>query len=155
MKINSKIWLAPFLILTALVASAQRPHQPPDPAQMIQHRVDFLTNKLGLSPSQQQQASTIFTNEMTSVKSLHDQMNIAHQNLEGAVRSNNINGIEQAAQMLGSLTSQSISIHGKAEATFYQTLNAEQQSKYSQIHEHGPGMHAGFGRGGPGAAHPF
>src|SRR5262249_32174862 len=49
------------LALTGTLAYAQR-RQPPDPAEMVQHRVNFLTEELNLSPAQQQQATTIFTN---------------------------------------------------------------------------------------------
>jgi Spy/CpxP family protein refolding chaperone len=130
--------LASFVVLAGLAAHAQRPHQPPDPAQMVQHRVDFLTSKLGLTPAQQQQASTIFANEMSSAKSQHEQMKTANQNLEAAVKNNDSAGIEQAAQTIGNLTSQSIAAHAKAEAAFLQTLNPEQQTQYSQMPH--PGM---------------
>jgi Spy/CpxP family protein refolding chaperone len=139
MKPNSIQRLALFLVLTGVFAYAQEPRQHPDPAQMVQHHVDFLTNRLGLSPAQQQQASTIFTNAMSSAKSQHEQMMTAHQGLAAAVKNNDLAGIEQAAQTIGSLTSQSIAAHAKAEAAFNQILNPEQQSKYSQL-PHGPAM---------------
>jgi Spy/CpxP family protein refolding chaperone len=141
--------LASFVILAGLALHAQGPHQPLDPAQMVQHRVDFLTNKLDLSPAQQQQATTIFTNEISLAKSQHDQMRTAHQGLQTAIKNNDPAGIEQSAQTIGSLTSQSISAHAKAEAAFYQTLNPDQQSKFNEMHQHRPGMRR-FG-----GAHPF
>lgn len=147
---KTSISLLAFLLLFGLAARAQKP-LPPDPAQMVQHRVNFLTQKLGLSTSQQQQATTIFTNAANSQRSLHDQMRTAHQALETAVSSNNAGGIEQAANNIGNLTAQSIVIHSKAEAAFLQTLNQQQQSTYSQImqeHEHGFGRR-GFGPAGP------
>lgn len=152
MKRNAMKWLVAFLALAGLTAQAQKPM--PDPSQMIQHRVDFLTNKLGLSASQQQQATTIFTNAWTAQKSLHSQMRTAHQTLETAVTSNDAAGIEQAANNIGTLTAQSISTHAKADAAFLQTLNNQQQSTYSQMKQHhgrrGFGGHGGFGPGGPG-----
>jgi Spy/CpxP family protein refolding chaperone len=107
---------------------------------MVQRHVDVLTNRLGLSPAQQQQASTIFTNQMASAKSMHEQMRTAHQNLSTAVKNNDSVGIEQAAQTIGNLTSQSISAHAKAEAAFYQTLTPDQQSKFAEMRERMPGM---------------
>lgn len=150
MKKNSLKVLAAFLALTGLLAYAQRQHQPPDPAQMVQHRVNFLTDKLGLSPTQQQQATNIFTSELTAGKPLHDQMKTAHESLQAAVKKNDNAGIEQAAGTIGSLTSQMISARSKADAAFYQTLTPDQQSKYAQMHGHGPGMHGFPGHGGPG-----
>ncbi|HEY6253353.1 MAG TPA: hypothetical protein VI685_25635, partial [Candidatus Angelobacter sp.] len=60
-----------------------------------------------------------------------------------------------AATNLGNLTAQAISNHAKAEAAFYQILNPDQQSKWTQLRSrwggHGHG-HRGFGPppGGPG-----
>ncbi len=150
-----KLLLA-FVALAGLFAQAQRQHQPPDPAQMVQHRVNFLTDKLGLSPAQQQQATTIFTNEITAGQPLHDQMKTAHQNLSAAIKNNDSAGIEQAASAIGNLTSQMVSAHAKAEAAFVQTLNPDQQNKYTQMRGHwGGGMHGFGGPGGPGGPHPF
>src|SRR5262249_7136328 len=133
---------------------AQQPMHP-DPAQMIQHRVDFLTQKLGLSPSQQQQATTIFTDAMSGQQSLHNDMRTAHQSLQTAITNNDQNGITQAATTIGNLTTQSIANHAKAEAAFLQILNPQQQRTYSQMMEK-HGEH-GFGRQGfgPGGPHPF
>jgi Spy/CpxP family protein refolding chaperone len=144
--------LTSFVVFAGLVAQAQRPRHIPDPAQMIQHRVDFLTSQLGLSPTQQEQATTIFTNEMTSAKSQRDQMKAAHEGLATAIKNNDSAGIEQAAQTIGSLTSQRVSSHAKAEAAFYQILSPDQQNKYGQIHQHRP-VERGFG--GPAGSRPF
>lgn len=148
-KTNSIRLLVAFLALAG-AAQAQRQHQPPDPAQMVQHRVSFLTAKLGLSSSQQEQATTIFTNEMSAGKSRHGQMRTAYQNLDAAVKKGDNAGIEQAAGAIGNLTSQMISAHSKAEAAFFQTLNPDQQNTYSQMHRGGWGGHGFHERGGPG-----
>jgi len=139
------------LALAGTLGYAQR-HQPPDPAQMVQHRVNFLAEKLGLSPAQQQQATTIFTNAATNEKPSHDQMKAAHESLQSAVTKNDSAAIDQAANSIANLMAQSISAHAKAEAAFYQTLTPDQQAKYSQLRHHGPGMHGfGFHQGGPGS----
>ena len=148
------------LALAGTLAYAQR-HQPPDPAEMVQHRVNFLTEKLGLSAAQQQQATTIFTNAATNEKPSHDQMKAAHESLQSAVTKNDSAAIDQAANSIANLMAQSISAEAKAEAAFYQTLTPDQQAKYSQLRHHGPGIHGfgfGFNHGGPGSpggAPPF
>src|SRR5262249_35885553 len=120
-----------------------------------QRRVDFLTQKLGLSAAQQQQATTIFTNASTNMESLHDQMRTAHQNLKAATEKNDSAGIEQAANTIGNLMPQTTAAHAKADAAFYQTLNPDQQAKYSEMHSHGPGEPGWFRHGGHGGQPPF
>jgi Spy/CpxP family protein refolding chaperone len=150
MKRNSIKLLVAFLALAGLSAHAQRHRQPPDPTQMVEHRVSFLTNKLGLSPSQQEQATNIFANEMSAGKSLHGQMKTARQNLDAAVQKGDSAGIDAAAGNIGTLTAQMIAAHSKAQAAFVQTLNPDQQKTYSEIHRSGWGMRGFHGRGGPG-----
>ncbi len=144
--------LAAFLVLAGWAAQAQQPL--PESSRMIQHRVNFLTEKLGLSTEQQQQATTIFTNAWTAQKSLHSQMRTAHETLQAAINKNDAAGIEQAANNIGNLTGQSISTHAKAEAAFLQTLNPQQQSTYSQIMQQ-HGRHEFGGRPGFGGPPPF
>lgn len=130
-----------FLAITGMLGYGQQ-HQPPDPAQMIQHRVNFLTEKLGLSTAQQQQATTIFTNAMGNQQSFRAQMKAAHEGLQSAISRNDSAGIDQAAGSIANLMAQSIAAHAKADAAFYQTLTPDQQSKYSQMATHESG---GFG----------
>src|SRR5262245_16139430 len=125
MKRTSITAVIALLTLTGMLADAQA-HERPSPAQMIQRRVDFLTQKLGLSAAQQQQATTIFTNASTNMESLHDQMRTAHQNLKAATEKNDSAGIEQAANTIGNLMAQTTAAHAKADAAFYQTLNPDQ-----------------------------
>ncbi len=152
LKGNSLAVLIAFLASAGLSGYAQR-RQPPDPAKMVQHRVDFLTEELGLSPAQQQQATTIFTEAAASQKSLHDQMKAAHESLQAAVTKNDSAAIDQAASSIGNLIAQSISAHAKTDAAFYQTLTPDQQSKYTQMNHHEAGMF-GF-RPGLGGHPPF
>src|SRR5215831_9308657 len=136
------------LVVTGTLAYAQK-RQPPDPAQMVQHRVDFLTQKLGLSSAQQQQATTIFTNASTNAKSMHEQMRAAFQNLQAATEKNDGNAIDQAANAIGNLMAQTTAARAKTEAAFYQTLSPDQQAKYKEMRGHGVGRRFGLG-GGPG-----
>lgn len=144
--------LLTFALLAVLAAQTTTP-TPPDPSVMVQHRVSMLTQKLGLSTTQQQQATTIFTNAMASMKSLHEQMRTAHQTLQTAISNNDAAGIEQAANGIGNLTAQSVSLHAKSEAAFLQILNPQQQSTFNQMREQHGGHEFGFGR--PGGPHPF
>jgi Spy/CpxP family protein refolding chaperone len=137
-----------FLAMTVALGYGQQ-HQPPDPAQMIQHRVNFLTEELGLSAAQQQQATTIFTNAMGNQKSLHDQMRSAHEGLQSAISRNDSAAIDQAASSIANLMAQSIAANAKADAAFYQTLTPDQQSKYSQMETHEPGPFGMRHGGGP------
>jgi Spy/CpxP family protein refolding chaperone len=127
-----------------------RSGNPPTAADMIQHRIDFLTKALSLTPSQQDQAKTIYTNAATSSTTIHDGMKTAHQALADAVKTNNFQAIDQAATTIGNLTAQSTANEAKADAAFYQILTPDQQTQFTQLHSRGPG---GFGgRMGPGPA---
>lgn len=150
-----------FTLLTIALATslifAQGPGSghPHNPAAMVQHHIQFLTNQLGLTPQQQEQATTIFTNAANSQASMHSSMKTAHESLQTAIKNNDQNAISQAATNLGNLTAQGISNHAKAEAAFYQVLNPDQQAKWDQLRTkwggHERGRHGfGPGPGGPG-----
>src|SRR5215471_8677579 len=111
MKRTSIIAVTALLVAGSLVYAQKR--QPPDSARMVQHRVDFLTQKLGLSSAQQQQATTIFTNASANAKSMHDQLRTAHQDLQAATEKNDSAGIDQAANAIGSLMAQTTAAHAK------------------------------------------
>lgn len=137
-----------FLTLAGVAAGAQR--TPPDPAEMVQHRVDFLAKRLSLNAQQQQQATSIYTEEASNARALHDQMRTAHQSLQAAIHKNDAAAIEQAANTIGNLTAQMTMAHAKAEAALLQTLTPDQQNKLSQMEGHrGPGMGRHGWRGGP------
>jgi len=142
-----------FTCLFSTLLLAQSP-APPDPATRVQHHVTFLTNALSLTPAQQGQATTIFTNAFNNQSELHSSLKTAHQNLDTAVKNNDSAGIEQAANTIGTLTAQLTSAQAKADAAFYQVLNSDQQSKLSDLrsqHRFRPGGRPPFA-GTPGAA---
>ena len=122
---------------------------PPDPATMVQHRVQFLTTMLNLTQAQQTQATTIFTNAAQSQSTTMQNMKTAHDALQTAIKNNDSAAIDQAANTIGSLTTQMTAAHARAEAAFLQTLNGDQQNKFLQLGPHGRGMR-GHGPGGPG-----
>ncbi|HET9790780.1 MAG TPA: periplasmic heavy metal sensor, partial [Candidatus Angelobacter sp.] len=80
----SRIFL--FAAIAVALAAAQNRHQPPDPAARVQEHVNFMTTVLSLTPAQQQQATTIFTNAANSAKALHEQMRTAHDALKTAIQ---------------------------------------------------------------------
>lgn len=148
------------LALASVFAMAQHGN-PPDPAKMAQRHLDFLTKQLSLTPQQQQQANTIFSDAASNAKANHDQMRAAHDSLKAAIQKNDSAGIEQAANTIGNLTTQMITAHAKAQAAFYQVLTPDQQTKMNEMEakHHGMGMHGrgfgrGFGHGGPGGPPP-
>lgn len=143
------------LSVASLAVLAQMPKH--DPAARIQHRVDFLTKKLSLTPAQQTQATTIFTNAASSQKATRDQMKTAHDNLKAAVQKNDAAAIDQAANSIGNMTSQMISARAKAQAAFFQTLTPDQQTKLTEMesHMHGRGGWGRHGHGGPGGMGPM
>ncbi len=147
---SKKMFVLVLLTLGLAVTGAYAQHHgtPPDPATMVQHRVQHLTTLLSLTATQQQQATTIFTNAMSGAASIHSDMKTAHQNLQTAIKNNDQNGITQAATTIGNLTAQMIGAHGKAQAAFNQILTPDQQTKFSQLESEGHGMGMGFG--GPG-----
>lgn len=137
--------LAAVPFLSAQTSSAT--HTPPSPATMVQHRVSYLTTLLSLTPEQQTQATTIFTNAASSASSLHTQMKTARQNLEAAIQKNDTASISQISATIGSLTTQMTQAEATAKAAFYQTLTADQQTKLTQLESNrGSGM--GFMRRG-------
>lgn len=140
-----------FLALTSIVVMAQHGN-PPDPAKMAQHRIDFLTKQLSLTAQQQQQAASIFSDAGNNAKGTRDQMRTAHENLKAAIQKNDTAGIEQAANAIGSLNTQMILAHAKAQAAFYQILTPEQQAKMNDLESHqrrGMGWRRHGGPGGP------
>jgi Spy/CpxP family protein refolding chaperone len=139
------------LALASVFAMAQHGN-PPDPGKMAQRHLDFLTKQLSLTPQQQQQASTIFSDAASNAKATHGQMRTAHDSLKAAIQKNDSAGIEQAANTIGNLTTQMITSHAKAQAAFYQTLTPDQQAKMNDLESkhHGMGMRRhGWGHGGP------
>ena len=142
-----------FLTGSALAVSlvlAQGRGNGPNSANGVEHRVNFLTTLLSLNSSQQQQATTIFTNAAASAGSLRASMKSAHDSLKEAIQKNDTNGIDQASNTIGNLTAQLTSAEAKANAAFYQILSPDQQTKFAQLESQGP-MGRGFGHGrGPG-----
>lgn len=123
---------------------AQNPPKPPDPATMAQHRVQHLTTLLSLNASQQQQATTIFTNAATSMAGVHGSMKAAHQSLHTAIQNNDTAAIDQLSANIGNLTAQQVATEAKAHAALFQILTPDQQTKLSAFESERPGMGMGM-----------
>lgn len=135
-------------VLAGSLAFAQGPGNPPNPANFVQHRISFLTTLLSLTSTQQQEATTIFTNAATTENTLRGSLKTAHQNLRTAVQNNDAATIGSVSTTIGSLTAQLTSAGAKADAAFYQILTPDQQTKFNQFQSQGGGFGHGRGPGG-------
>ena len=120
---------------------------PPDPAQMVQMRVDRMNETLKLSKAQEKQVTTIYMDAQTANSSVMSGMREANQSLTAAIKSNDTNAMSQAANTIGTLTAQMTVNNAKAEAAVYAQLTPDQQAKYQPM---GGGMGRGMGMGGGG-----
>jgi len=92
-----------------------------------------LTTALTLTPAQQQQTETIFTDAVAARATLRTNLKTARQNLMGAVKDNNTAAIDQISAMVGSLKARLISTGAYANAAFHRILAPEQQAKLTQF----------------------
>ena len=118
---------------------------PPDPAKMIQMRVDRLATALSLTDAQKTQITQIFTNAESAAQNYRTASENNRTQLQDAIKKNDTAGIDQAAMALGTASGQLSAIQGKAEAAVYALLTPEQKAQYDQMPHGGPG---GMG-GGP------
>ena len=150
-------------IASALMAQGPGPRAlaARDPATAAQNQVSRLTTLLDLTTAQAAQATTIFTNAITSISSLQTTMNTDRQSLQTAITTNSTSVIDQVSANIGSLTGQITSIQSRADAAFYAILTSTQQAKVTQLGGidgpggfGGPGGPGGRGPGGPGGPPP-
>ncbi|MBC8167274.1 MAG: Spy/CpxP family protein refolding chaperone [Bryobacteraceae bacterium] len=103
---------------------------PPDPARMIERRVNMLANRLTLTDSQKSQATVIYTQAQTAGATIRTSIQPIFTSLSTAVKSNATATIDQLSAQLGTLTGQLTAIDRKADAAFYVILTPEQQAKF-------------------------
>ena len=120
---------------------------PPDPAEMVQMRVDRMNESLKLTKAQQKQVTQIYMDAMTANQSVTGGMREARQSLTTAIKSNDTNAMSQASNTIGTLTAQMTVNNAKAEAAIFALLTPDQQAKYQPM---AGGMGGGMGMGGPG-----
>ena len=136
------------LFLTPAVAQQGRP----DPAQMVQMRVDRMNEELKLSKAQQKQITGIYTDAMTANETVQGGMRTAREALVAAIKSNDTAAMSQAANTIGTLTAQTTVTNAKAEAAVYAALTPDQQAKFQPsagMGGYGGGQGGGRRRGGP------
>src|ERR1019366_7177121 len=103
---------------------------PPDPARVVQARVDRMNEELRLTKAQQEQITDIYMNAMTANRPLQAGMRTARELLAAAIKSNDTNSMSQAANTIGTLTAEIPVNNAKAEAAVYAALTPEQQAKF-------------------------
>ena len=130
-------------VFCAALALAQR--TPPDPATMIQHQVEHLTQTLSLNAAQQGQATTLFTASQSANLQVMTSLRQARTSLEAAIKSNDTASIATLSTQIGTLTAQMTANTAKADAAFYALLTPDQQAKYTPGGGFGPGGFAGRG----------
>ncbi len=144
-----------FAAVLAGVSFAQRPFgvlttaPPPDPATVVQNKVERLTALLSLTPAQVTQATTIFTNAQNAVTPLHTSLETYWTSMQTAVKSNATAAIDQLSTSIGTVTGQITALQNKADAAFYAILTPDQQTKLNSSPGFG-GPGRGMGPGGPG-----
>jgi Spy/CpxP family protein refolding chaperone len=144
------LYLLPLAAAICSAAFAQGPGNPPDPANMIAHRVSMLAAQLNLTDVQKASATTIFTNAYTASESTHAALQTNRTSLNTAVQNNDTASIDQLSATFGTLEGQLTAINSKADAAFYAILTATQKTAYDTMPHGGPGGGPG-GPGGPGA----
>lgn len=114
-----------------------------DPARLVEARVSMLAQALSLSDAQKQQAKKLFLDALEAGRRYRDEIQVARQELQTAVKANDLAAIERSARDIGSATGDITAIDARAQAAFYALLTAEQKTKYDQM----PGRGLGVGPG--------
>jgi len=153
MKKFSKIAAA--VALTAALSFAQGPRgprgnggTPPDPAKMVEMRVNMLSERLTLTDAQKTQATKIFTDSASASTAARSTISDTRTKLVDAIKANSASTIDSLAVTIGQVEGQLAAISAKAEASFYAILTTDQKAKYNPG-VGGPGMMGGRGGFGP------
>ena len=139
------VFTAPAVCAQETDAASTTTNESSRAANMVQHRVAYLTTVLSLTSTQQTQVTNILTNAQANRPTAHTSMKTAHTNLQNAIRLNDAAAMEQAANSIGSLAAQEALAHAKTEAAIYQVLTPEQQTKMAQLEAEGHHGERGFG----------
>jgi len=140
------------LLLAASLAPGQMrsglPGGQMDPAKMVEARVAMLAQTLNLTEAQKSQAQKIFSDAQAAAERFREEMQVARQELQTAIKANDLASIERNAREIGTAMGEMTIIDARAQAAFYALLTAEQRTKYDQMPARGFGM--GPGGMGPG-----
>jgi len=144
------VWSVGVAVLAAAMAMAQMRSgpggAPPDPARMVEARVGMLAQALNLTEAQKAQATKLFTDAQEASQRFRDEIQVARQELQTAIKANDLAAIERNTREIGTATGEMTAIEARAQAAFYMLLTAEQKTKYDQM----PGRGMGMGPGGMG-----
>ena len=144
---------AAFAALTCSFLPAQTTgttHTAPTVAEIVTARVARLTKILTLTAAQESTATTLFTTEVTALQTLDTSLTTARTAITTAVEANSATGIATAATQIGTLTAQQEQVEATADAAFYVSLTADQQTKYKALLSRGlDDFGPGPGPGGP------
>lgn len=114
-----------------------------DPARMVEARVTMLAQALNLTADQKAQATKLFTDAQEASQRFREEIQVARQELQTAIKANDLAAIERNAREIGTATGEMTVIEARAQAAFYLLLTAEQRSKYDQMPGRGLGMGPG------------
>jgi Spy/CpxP family protein refolding chaperone len=121
----------------------------PDPAKMLERRMERLSTVLNLTEFQKQQATTNFQAAAEATRALAPALQQANQALRAAAQSNaQAAEIDTLAANFGALTGKMRAIQVKSHAQFLATLTTEQKEKLQALGGMGMGARRGP-RGGP------
>jgi hypothetical protein len=132
-----------------LFAQGNRP-EPPNPANAIARRVQFLTTLLALTPDQQEAAATIFEAAATTVKVLQPNLKAARKKLLADVQATPFNlksittaeakTLQDDTNTISGLDNQLIYATASAGAQFYAILTLDQQTTLNDYLSKHPGF---------------
>jgi Spy/CpxP family protein refolding chaperone len=115
-----------------------------DPAKMVEARVTMLAQALNLTEAQKTQALKLFRDAQEASQRYREEIQVARQELQTAIKANDLASIERNAREIGTATGEMMAIDARALAAFYALLTAEQKTRYDQM----PGRGFGMGPGG-------
>jgi Spy/CpxP family protein refolding chaperone len=95
--------------------------------------LDRFATALNLNEAQKAAAQQSLQDSKKQAEPIMAQMKQNRQEMEAAVKANNLSGISAAAARQGQLTAQTSEIRGKGMANFYAQLTPEQRTKLDQL----------------------
>lgn len=135
----------------ARVDNAKPANHQPNVAERVDHRVDYLTTVLSLTPAQQQQAKTIFMNAANEDSPVFANLKTERQSLSKAVSGNEpASTIAKLSDNIGNDAGKLVANRAMASEQFRKILTAEQQTKLTQLQHdirgwgHGMGAFGGY-----------
>lgn len=144
------VWIVGVAGLAATMAMAQMRGgfggAQPDPARMVEARVTMLAQALNLTEAQKAQATKLFADAQEASQRFREEIQVARQELQTAIKANDLAAIERNAREIGTATAEMTVIEARAQAAFYVLLTAEQKARFDQM----PGRGMGMGPGGMG-----